>query len=195
MGEGGHQRLWEAHPQGLPQPPSHVPVYLSSSSQGGHQEGGSGGFQGRASKLPSGMWFTGTLRALNRDLKPPLGTVKKALGFGVGFHGFQNLLDLGTREEMQLMGLLEVLRAQVPRGMCSVSERQALLGHQPGRGKCDSPAPAAHPRLLFHGVSSVLTQGPGGPTRVLRVSVPPLCLESRDRFWAPSWALPLTPYY
>ena len=69
------------------------------------------------------------------------------------------------------------------------------LGHQPGRGKCDSPAPAAHPRLLLHGVSSVLTQGPGGPTRVLRVSVPLLCLESRDRFWAPSWALLLTPYY
>ena len=77
------------HPQGLPQAPSHVPVYLSSSSQGGYQEGGSGGFQGRASKLSSEMWFTGTLRALNRELKSPPGIVEKALGFGVGFHGLQ----------------------------------------------------------------------------------------------------------
>lgn len=97
------------------------------------------------------MWFAGTLRALNRDLKSPPGIVEKALGFGVGFHGFQNLLDLGTREDMQLMGLLEFLRAQVPWGMCSMSERQALLGISLAEGGVTPPHSLPTPGFCFTG--------------------------------------------
>ena len=46
----------------------------------------------------------------------PSGIVGEALGFGVGFPGFQNLLDLGTREDVHHTGLLAMLRARVPPG-------------------------------------------------------------------------------
>ena len=49
------------------------------------------------------------------------------------------------------MGLLEVLRAQVPRGMCSVSERQALLGISLAEGSVTPPYPLPTPGFCFMG--------------------------------------------
>ena len=49
------------------------------------------------------------------------------------------------------MGLLEVLRAQVPWGMCSMSERQALLGISLAEGSVTPPHPLPTPGFCFTG--------------------------------------------
>lgn len=49
------------------------------------------------------------------------------------------------------MGLLEVLRAQVPWGMCSMSERQALLGISLAEGGVTPLHPLPTPGFCFTG--------------------------------------------
>lgn len=81
----------------------------------------------------------------------PSGIVGEALGFGVGFPGFQNLLDLGTREDVHHTGLLAMLRARVPQGhvRASLSGRSSLASVRQ-REVCLPLSPC--PGLPFHGV-------------------------------------------